>query len=217
MQIKKDEVRNRILASALNVFQDKGFENASLRGIVKEAGTTLGNFYNYFESKERLYDVLVADSYHGFRHFLEHHEDGGHEAHADELSIDVIAAGIEALEVQVRLLMPFLTPEFLLLIEGSKGTKYTGFKEEVAQFFANHYLDHLQRNGQSDPYAYRDIAGHMFVDGLVALVKSMKYSDRLIQGIMQHFVFFSYGTMGIMSLNKGGDRSDKSNGFGFHL
>ena len=32
-----------------------GFKNASLRQIVKDAGTTIGNFYNYFENKEALF------------------------------------------------------------------------------------------------------------------------------------------------------------------
>ena len=48
-----------ILQSAEEEFLEKGFQNASLRNIVKMAGVTTGAFYRYFSSKDALFAALV--------------------------------------------------------------------------------------------------------------------------------------------------------------
>ena len=49
----------RIHAAARDEFLEKGFQEASLRNIVKTAGVTTGAFYGYFSSKEALFNALV--------------------------------------------------------------------------------------------------------------------------------------------------------------
>ena len=49
----------KIQEAALAEFLDKGFQGASLRQIVKNAGVTTGAFYGYFSSKEALFNALV--------------------------------------------------------------------------------------------------------------------------------------------------------------
>ena len=51
--------RENILRAAMAEFLDKGFQGASLRQIVKNAGVTTGAFYGYFSSKEALFNALV--------------------------------------------------------------------------------------------------------------------------------------------------------------
>lgn len=51
----------KILSSAKQEFMEKGFLNASLRNIVKEAGVTTGAFYRYYDSKEALFAALVDE------------------------------------------------------------------------------------------------------------------------------------------------------------
>ena len=41
-------------------FLEKGFQGASLRQIVKNAGVTTGAFYGYYPGKAQLFDALVA-------------------------------------------------------------------------------------------------------------------------------------------------------------
>ena len=48
-----------IKEAAMEEFLDKGFQGASLRHIVKNAGVTTGAFYGYFSSKEALFNALV--------------------------------------------------------------------------------------------------------------------------------------------------------------
>ena len=49
----------RIQRTAMDEFLEKGFADASLRQIVKNAGVTTGAFYGYYSSKEALFAGLV--------------------------------------------------------------------------------------------------------------------------------------------------------------
>jgi AcrR family transcriptional regulator len=60
MQAKSESGRKeRILEAAENAFADFGFEGASLRHIVLDAGVNLATVYYYFGSKEGLMDAVL--------------------------------------------------------------------------------------------------------------------------------------------------------------
>lgn len=51
---------DRILAEGKKEFLQKGYKDASLRNIVKQAGVTTGAFYGYYTDKEALFKALVS-------------------------------------------------------------------------------------------------------------------------------------------------------------
>ena len=55
------EVRERIVASALRYFSEKGYAGTSLREIAEAARTTKPMIYYYFKSKEGLYASTLGD------------------------------------------------------------------------------------------------------------------------------------------------------------
>lgn len=55
------ERRTHILQSALKVFAEDGYHNASISKVSKAAGISKGLMYNYFESKEELLQTLIGD------------------------------------------------------------------------------------------------------------------------------------------------------------
>ena len=59
MQYLKREIRDRILASAVEEFKEHGFANASIRNIANNAEISLGNIYRYFANKEALYFAVI--------------------------------------------------------------------------------------------------------------------------------------------------------------
>lgn len=59
MQIKKEEMREKILQVAIDEFFKKGYENASMRVIAQKSYTTVGNIYHYFENKEVLLEEIL--------------------------------------------------------------------------------------------------------------------------------------------------------------
>jgi len=54
-----NEAETRLLASALRLFSEKGYEGTSIREIIEGAGVTRPVLYYYFENKEDLFRRLV--------------------------------------------------------------------------------------------------------------------------------------------------------------
>ena len=61
------ETIKNINRAGLEEFLNKGFEGASLRNIVRNAGVTTGAFYGYYPGKEALFDMIVKDAYEGIK------------------------------------------------------------------------------------------------------------------------------------------------------
>ncbi|TKJ23598.1 MAG: hypothetical protein CEE43_02755 [Promethearchaeota archaeon Loki_b32] len=59
-EIIKKEKRNLFIISALSVFEEKGFNNTRIKDITEKAGTSVGNYYNYFKSKEEVFEVIIS-------------------------------------------------------------------------------------------------------------------------------------------------------------
>ena len=51
----------KLLDAAALEFGEKGFHDASITGITARAGTALGSFYTYFDSKDEIFRALVSD------------------------------------------------------------------------------------------------------------------------------------------------------------
>ncbi|MDE1466488.1 TetR/AcrR family transcriptional regulator [Aurantiacibacter sp. D1-12] len=51
----------KLLDAAAKEFGEKGFHEASISGITRRAGTALGSFYTYFDSKDAIFRALVND------------------------------------------------------------------------------------------------------------------------------------------------------------
>ncbi len=51
---KGEQTRERILDAALELFRERGFEEATMRAIAEAAGVAVGNAYYYFRAKEYL-------------------------------------------------------------------------------------------------------------------------------------------------------------------
>ena len=59
MEEKSTATLEKIQRAAMEEFSEKGFQGASLRQIVKQAGVTTGALYGYFSSKEALFASIV--------------------------------------------------------------------------------------------------------------------------------------------------------------
>jgi AcrR family transcriptional regulator len=59
---KKRENRALILRAARTVFADLGFESTTVRDIVRPTGLASGTFYNYFRTKEEVFEALLDEA-----------------------------------------------------------------------------------------------------------------------------------------------------------
>ncbi|MFX1339364.1 MAG: TetR/AcrR family transcriptional regulator [Promethearchaeota archaeon] len=60
---KKERRYNKYIDSAIKVFEQKGYHNTRVKDITEEAGTSVGNFYRYFDSKEKIFEVVIDQFY----------------------------------------------------------------------------------------------------------------------------------------------------------
>jgi AcrR family transcriptional regulator len=57
----KEAVRRRIMDAALVCLQRSGYQQLTTRELLAEAGLSIGTFYNYFPSKDHLYEALAEE------------------------------------------------------------------------------------------------------------------------------------------------------------
>lgn len=57
----KDNVRRRIMDAALVCLARNHYQDVTTRELLAEAGLSTGTFYNYFPSKEHLYEALAEE------------------------------------------------------------------------------------------------------------------------------------------------------------
>lgn len=62
---KSERTRQQIVAAALRLFREQGYQGTTMRAVAASAGVSVGNAYYYFSSKEELiqgfYDQMVTD------------------------------------------------------------------------------------------------------------------------------------------------------------
>lgn len=59
--LTKQQNRQQILEAAKTLFAEKGFEATNVRDIINESNLSPGTFYNYFQSKEEIFEVLTNE------------------------------------------------------------------------------------------------------------------------------------------------------------
>jgi AcrR family transcriptional regulator len=69
---EQTKLNNRlaILDAAREVFGEMGFEAATVRDIIRRTNLSVGAFYNYFRSKEEVFEALADDGARRFRPIL---------------------------------------------------------------------------------------------------------------------------------------------------
>jgi AcrR family transcriptional regulator len=70
LSTKGERTRRRLLDCAEQVFAEHGYHDASIVKITEAAGVAQGTFYRYFETKQALFDELVADLNRRVRHAM---------------------------------------------------------------------------------------------------------------------------------------------------
>lgn len=128
---QKEERRASILNTALTLFIRKGYDATKIADIAKILNTSVGLLFHYFDSKEKLYEVLIED---------------GFNAIEEEMS-DVEGSPIEVFEVVAETIIHSLkteayTASLLFFIEQVQSNNVNSKKTET--LFSN--LDLVQKS-----------------------------------------------------------------------
>jgi AcrR family transcriptional regulator len=79
LRAKGLETRRRLLDAAEQVFAELGFYDASIVKITEAAGVAQGTFYQYFASKQEIFEELVRDLNARVRHAMQESASQGHD------------------------------------------------------------------------------------------------------------------------------------------
>ena len=144
------ETQRKILEIGKKEFLAKGFKDASLRGIVKEAGFTQGAFYGYYPDKAALFDALVSEAADG----LVEQFKAAQEAHFDlipaERTIDSRRLSTEYLRYFLGYIYDHFDA-FKLILCCSAGTRYENYVHELVELEVSQterYYNELERRGK---------------------------------------------------------------------
>lgn len=161
------KTRENILSCAKAEFLEKGFNNASLRNIVKSAGVTTGAFYGYFSNKEALFAAIVephAAAVMGmFMQTQTDFADLPEEEQPEHMSVES--------SICVDKIMDYMYEhfeEFKLIICCSDGTAYEHFVHnmvEVEVEYTYKFIEVLRRLGNNIPQIDRQLC-HILASGM---------------------------------------------------
>lgn len=197
------ETQKKMLEVGKKEFLAKGFKDASLRGIVKEAGFTQGAFYGYYPDKAALFEALVSDAADG----LVEQFKTAQNAHYDLIQDDRTA---QCRDLSTDYLNHFINyiydnfDAFKLVVCCSEGTKYANYihnlvEIEVAQ--TEDYYQRLRQLGKLEGTVSHDLH-HMITSAyFTAVFETVAHDmtrERAIEYVNELAVFFNSGWNGLL-------------------
>jgi AcrR family transcriptional regulator len=191
MQVLKDEIRDRIEESARLLFLKNGFEGVSMREIAKHAGESKSDLYNYFSSKEEIFDSLVKMFYGQLEGFLdiflghEFDEEFGSEAFINLLSENVYKYLLGGKE------------DLFLVMNCSKGTKYENAKEKVAGKLSDHFRKDVLHPVDSEDYYIMNVIATNLIDGVLNISLNRKDEKTIMEDLK---LLMKYHVKGMSSI-----------------
>lgn len=198
MQIKKQQIKSKLLEAGEKEFFERGFQGASVRSIAKSAGTTLGNFYNYFSNKEELFNAVVNGEVEKFSIFMGNHQDGNN----DLLYIDSEDPVLwyKTLGEYSGMFLSVFTRKFYILVSCSNGTGHQNSRETVIEYIKEHFAGHTmeQRTGIPELERTAMMLANGFLDGVLYILKNNEDEGVIAKLLRNHMLFFFMGTLGII-------------------
>ncbi len=137
------QTHENILESAMVQFKEKGFRDASVRKICKDAGVTNGAFYAHFESKEDLFESLVKPVLDGWSDMYASEKKQFLRIKSSEDIIRAFEETFESSEPMIRYVCDH-RDEFLLLTDSSVGTRYENFIDSLIDEEAESMISFLK-------------------------------------------------------------------------
>ncbi len=191
MQIKKDEVRLKILEAATDEFLKRGYENASMRMIAQKAHTTQGNIYHYFQNKEILLEEILLPTIENIECMMSKHIE---DEKANPLTKEQALEEMKEIENDFdrSKLGCFFDKKVIILLK-LESSHLLGRKEKILQSLTEHLQEYFNIN---DDAHYSEIVLNMLVECVKHIL--IEHED-LDDAKAEFFKFFNVLFNGIIS------------------
>ena len=205
MDDKGSTTLESIEQAAMQEFLEKGFQGASLRQIVKNAGVTTGAFYGYFSSKEALFNALVEPHAAALMgRFMEAQTSFAELPEEEQVSHMGDESGN-----YVRWMVDYICQHrdpVKLLLTRSEGTSYERFVHNMVEIeveYTLRYIEVLRHLGKDVPELSNSIchiiASGMF-NGLFEIAIHDVPKEQALQYVEQFRTFYTGGWLSLMGL-----------------
>lgn len=203
MEEKSNGTLEKIHEAAMAEFLDKGFQGASLRQIVKNAGVTTGAFYGYFSSKEALFASIVEPHAAALMGRFMEAQTSFSELPEQEQPEHMGLESSQCVNWMVDYICDHREPVKLLLCK-AEGTSYEHFVHNMVEVEAEYtlrYMDVLRRLGREVPELSQSlchiIASGMF-NGLFEIVVHDMPKEQALRDVEQFRTFYTGGWLKLM-------------------
>ena len=201
--VELTDTQKRILEVGKREFLEKGFKDASLRAIVKEAGFTKGAFYGYYNSKEALFDALVAPA----ADELIAQFKQAQQAHYELVTEDKAEQSQDLSTSYLNYFINYIYDHFdsfKLVICCSEGTRYANYIHELVELEVDQtedYYQQLRQLGKLEGTVNRDLH-HMITSAyFTAVFETVAHDmsrEQAIGYVNELAVFFNCGWSGLL-------------------
>lgn len=203
MEERTTDTLENIQKAAMTEFLEKGFQGASLRQIVKNAGVTTGAFYGYFSSKEALFASIVEPHAAALMGRFMECQTSFAELPEEEQPAHMGKESTYYLHWMVDYICRHREPVKLLLCR-AEGTSYEHFVHNMVEVEVDstmQYVEVLHRLGKNLPELDRQlchiIASGMFNGVFEVVIHDMTH-DRALHYVDQLRDFYTAGWLKLM-------------------
>lgn len=199
------ETQKKILDIGKKEFLAKGFKDASLRGIVKEAGFTQGAFYGYYPDKAALFDALVSEAADGLMEQFK----AAQQAHYDLIPEDRTAQSRDLSTNYLKQFIGYIYDNFdafKLIVCCSDGTRYATYIHELVEIEVTQtekYYQQLRQLGKLEGTVSRDLH-HMITSAyFTAVFETVAHDmtrEQAVGYVNELATFFNCGWDGLLRL-----------------
>ena len=203
MEEKSNATLEKIHEAAMAEFLDKGFQGASLRQIVKNAGVTTGAFYGYFSSKEALFASIVEPHAAALMGRFMEAQTSFSELPEQEQPEHMGLEASQCVHWMVDYICDHREPVKLLLTR-SEGTSYEHFVHNMVEMeveYTLQYIEVLRRLGKDIPMLDKSLC-HIIASGMMSGIFEIVIHDmpreQALRDVDQLRDFYTAGWLKLM-------------------
>jgi len=168
---KQSARRQRVIAAAMDLAEEGGYESVQMRDVAARADVALGTVYRYFSSKDQLL-AAVWSEWNGALERRIHGQPLQGDTRAERV-IDFLRRATKPMERRPKLAAA------LVMSVASSDPHAASNQREVASWMTRIVVDALDGMDTDEAQAIREVLGHVWYSVLLAWVKGRMESDRM--------------------------------------
>lgn len=195
MRVLKNNIYNSIIESARNEFILKGYKDASMRIIAKNANVGLSNIYNYFKNKDEIFQTIVLPAKIKLFNFItkNHTEEG-----VDFTNQSYIDYNEEMINCYIELIYKY-KEEYYMLLYHSQGSSMCDFRTELTSHMTQVSFTYMKLIKKYYPKANQvsDFFFHAISSWMTTILGEIVTHDVSRKKVREFFdEYFRYGYAG---------------------